>query len=481
MKNIYFIFLLSVVSVQLVLAQGSTHIKVKNSLSGVVVLTAEGGTTIEQTDYRDIKPDFIGKASIEYFLNSNSKGIFGIKIFGAKGYIGAKSTYLVPAELRTAFHLVGAGLAFTYDVNDIVYPYISFGLAHMWFYPRDNNNTNFSPMAKLITVKGDIGFRFMVSNNFSVNLMGGLMTGFKNGNEDDIDGQIRGKHNDWVGTATLGLSYYIGKGKDTDGDGVDDSKDMCPDTPVGVQVDEFGCPLDSDNDGIADYLDKCPNTPAGVKVDANGCPLDSDNDGVVDYLDKCPGTPAGLKVDSDGCPLDSDNDGVADYLDKCPNTPAGAKVDANGCPLDSDHDGVPDYLDKCPNTPRGREVDANGCTVKKVVNVQVMSTETLFEFDQSTLKPGALDKLNIIIENLKQNKDYTLRIEGYTDSKGSDNYNLKLGEKRARTVSNYIISQGINKKRIEVVSFGEANPIASNETEAGRAANRRVEIKIKQQ
>ncbi|MFQ5914498.1 MAG: OmpA family protein, partial [Nitrospinota bacterium] len=62
-----------------------------------------------------------------------------------------------------------------------------------------------------------------------------------------------------------------------------------------------GCPLDSDGDGVPDYLDKCPNTPKGVKVDSNGCPLDSDGDGVPDYLDKCPGTPKGAKVDSRGC------------------------------------------------------------------------------------------------------------------------------------------------------------------------------------
>src|ERR1700690_2755146 len=88
-------------------------------------------------------------------------------------------------------------------------------------------------------------------------------------------------------------------------------------------------PVDSDGDGVVDSLDKCPNTPAGVKVDAQGCPLDSDGDGVPDYLDKCPNTPAGVKVDAQGCPLDSDGDGVPDYLDKCPNTPAGT---ADGCP-----------------------------------------------------------------------------------------------------------------------------------------------------
>ncbi|MCD4689452.1 MAG: OmpA family protein [Desulfuromonadaceae bacterium] len=93
-------------------------------------------------------------------------------------------------------------------------------------------------------------------------------------------------------------------------------------------------PLDSDGDGVTDDLDQCPNTPAGAPVDSKGCPLDSDGDGVFDYLDQCPDTPAGAPVDSKGCPLDSDGDGVFVYLDQCPDTPAGMAVDAAGCSLE---------------------------------------------------------------------------------------------------------------------------------------------------
>jgi OOP family OmpA-OmpF porin len=90
-------------------------------------------------------------------------------------------------------------------------------------------------------------------------------------------------------------------------------------------------PLDSDGDGVVDDADKCPNTPRGMEVDAQGCPLDSDGDGVVDYADKCPSTPPGVAVDSSGCPPDSDADGVPDYLDQCPSTPVGATVNEVGC------------------------------------------------------------------------------------------------------------------------------------------------------
>lgn len=167
----------------------------------------------------------------------------------------------------------------------------------------------------------------------------------------------------------VGLNFVFGNKQDKDKDGVRNSKDKCPDTPKGVKVDKFGCPIDSDKDGVPDYLDKCPGTvaEAGNFVDENGCPLDSDKDGVPDYMDKCPGTPAEAagKVDSLGCVIDTDKDGVPDYMDKCPDTPAEevAYVNGSGCISDTDGDGVPDYRDKCPNTPAAAIafVDSVGC------------------------------------------------------------------------------------------------------------------------
>ncbi|GEM_PF-570686 len=162
--------------------------------------------------------------------------------------------------------------------------------------------------------------------------------------------------------AMASLNFYYGGVKDSDKDGVVDSKDKCPDTPFGAIVDEFGCPIDSDQDGVPDGLDMCPNTPMNAVVDATGCPSDEDGDGVYDGIDKCPGTPYGAQVDpKTGCPLDGDGDGVPDYQDACPNTPKGAYVDANGCPFDSDMDGVYDGIDKCPNTPLGANVNEFGC------------------------------------------------------------------------------------------------------------------------
>jgi len=88
------------------------------------------------------------------------------------------------------------------------------------------------------------------------------------------------------------------------------------------------------------------------------------------------------------------------------------------------------------------------------------------------------DKLNEIVETLKTDMDYSVRIEGYTDAVGTEAYNIKLSERRAKAVADYLISKGIDKNKLESVGFGEANPVSTNKTSAGRAANRRVVIKI---
>lgn len=101
--------------------------------------------------------------------------------------------------------------------------------------------------------------------------------------------------------AAAGVKVQMLPVGDSDGDGIADDRDQCPDTPIGVKVDEKGCPLDYDGDGVAYYLDECPETPKGVKVDKRGCPLDSDGDGVPDHKDECADTPKGVSVDITGC------------------------------------------------------------------------------------------------------------------------------------------------------------------------------------
>ncbi len=234
--------------------------------------------------------------------------------------------------------------------------------------------------------------------------------------------------------------------------------------------------LDSDGDGVPDSIDECPNTPIGVEVDEKGCPIDSDGDGVPDYLDKCPNTPKGVKVDAKGCPIDSDGDGVPDYLDKCPNTPKGCKVDKNGCPIDSDGDGVPDCLDKCPNTPRDTKVDKNGCPI---VGEELLILHGIkFGFDSAKVSDDSKAILEIAVTTLKNNPKMKVEIEGHTDSIGTAEYNLGLSQRRADAVQDHLISEGIGAERLQAVGKGEADPLVSNELKDGRAKNRRVEFVV---
>jgi len=265
---------------------------------------------------------------------------------------------------------------------------------------------------------------------------------------------------------------------DGDGDGVWDGLDRCPDTPAGAVVDAAGCSVDSDRDGVPDGIDLCPNTPEGAVVDAQGCPLDTDEDGVFDGLDRCPDTPRGAVVDADGCPIDSDGDGVPDGLDRCPDTPPGISVNAEGCPIDSDGDGVPDGIDQCPNTPSGREVDAVGCPVLfAVAQAPLVLRGVNFETGRSALTPDSYAILDEVAAVLLAHPEVRIEIGGHTDNTGSRATNARLSLERAQAVKTYLARQGVTPARMEVKGYGLDSPVATNATADGRARNRRVELR----
>lgn len=170
-------------------------------------------------------------------------------------------------------------------------------------------------------------------------------------------------------------------------------------------------------------------------------------------------------------PDDQDFDNVLDNEDQCPFTPEGVRVDTNGCALDGDEDGVPDYLDKCMATPKGNVVDTNGCSLR------LLTIEDIhFAFDSSILSSEAKAILDNAVVRLNAHGASSFTIEGHTDSKGTDDYNMRLSERRARSVMNYLISHGIDASRLTAVGKGENFPIASNDSRQGRAANRRVDV-----
>jgi OmpA-OmpF porin, OOP family len=227
-------------------------------------------------------------------------------------------------------------------------------------------------------------------------------------------------------------------------------------SPVGLTADYRFRYFDTNVGGIEEIGDHIVSVgllfPMGPKAvaAADTSMVDSDGDGVPDDRDLCPGTPAGVAVDERGCPLDSDGDGVPDYLDKCPDTAAGVVVNKDGCPVDA----------KGPN----REFES-----------------VTFAFDRADLTDyarGILDAASKVIVDLSgSHAGLKVQIDGHTDAIGSPGYNVGLSERRANTVKQYLIRKGVDGKRIETRAFGLTKPVASNETEEGRAKNRRAEVR----
>lgn len=236
-------------------------------------------------------------------------------------------------------------------------------------------------------------------------------------------------------------------------------------------------PLDSDGDGINDDVDQCPDTAYGQITDATGCAvdIDSDGDGVIDTEDKCPDTEAQAEVDQAGCPvLDDDGDGVANDADQCPSTPAGAPVDDKGCVPDADNDGVDDTIDTCADTPAGAKVDATGCrlALEEVVSMQLKVT---FPTNSAEVTNENLAEIEGLAEFMRQYPDTTVVVEGHSDSMGDADYNQQLSERRAQAVRDVVVEQfDIDSARITSIGYGETKPIADNSTKDGRETNRRV-------
>lgn len=214
--------------------------------------------------------------------------------------------------------------------------------------------------------------------------------------------------------------------------------------------------------------------PFGIKSEAgeSGPPTDNDKDGIPDYRDRCPGTPPGLVVNVWGCPIDSDADGVGEPIDQCPGTPAGSNVDGRGCVpnLDSDGDSVVNSKDRCPDTQAGMAVNKDGCAIKQNIVLKNVN----FEFNSAILTVNAERILNGVAKSMKGQRSMEVEIGGHTDALGPELYNQKLSERRAASVRDYLVSQGVARNRMTAVGYGESDPVASNDTEEGRAINRRV-------
>lgn len=215
---------------------------------------------------------------------------------------------------------------------------------------------------------------------------------------------------------------------------------------------------------------------------------DSDGDGVMDTYDKDNKTPEGAKTTGDGMAMDTDGDGVADYVDQERLSPC-TEVDENGVALDSDNDGVANCKDAEPNTPEGSQVDVAGKAISTMPGLPAVSDDkegsaatgadvglpsVYFAMGSTKLEYSNYPALTEVAKFLKKNKDAKLTVVGHTDATGSDDFNKKLGERRAQAAIDHLVKiYGIDAGRLSAVSEGSSNSIAVSK--AARA-NRRVDF-----
>ncbi|WP_157622811.1 OmpA family protein [Solimonas soli] len=164
-------------------------------------------------------------------------------------------------------------------------------------------------------------------------------------------------------------------------------------------------------------------------------------------------------------PVDSDGDGVPDDRDQCPNTPAGTQVNDVGCPL---------APPPCKPPEAGQRIDLSGCAVGDSVVLRGVN----FEFDKATLTVNAETILDGVADALAAAPSIHVEVAGHTDSKGRDEYNQQLSERRAQAVVHYLEQRGVASDRMSAKGYGESQPIADNDTDEGRELNRRVELRI---
>ena len=333
--------------------------------------------------------------------------------------------------------------------------YGGFGLSHMW--QNDSIAPNVGSDDPLFNEVDDManwvfGWRpqFKINENISLNADMAFIFHTRQtyvwdmtqvNNKNGIDGYFL--------NFSLGATYYFGdKAEHADwtptiygGGDINMSK-------YDMAISEINEKMkDDDKDGVPNYVDAEPDTPEGSYVDSKGQALkDTDGDGVLDMYDAC--VDKAGPFSGDGCP-DSDGDGVADNKDKCP-TVAGI-WNNSGCPEISEE-------------------------VKEIMDRALKGVQ--FETGNAVLKTESYKALDEVVRVMKEHDEYKLLIDGHTDNVGDDADNMKLSMERAQACADYLVSKGVIKDHLIVEAHGETQPKALNDTEAGRALNRRVEFNI---
>ncbi len=215
---------------------------------------------------------------------------------------------------------------------------------------------------------------------------------------------------------------------------------------------------------------------------------DRDGDGISDSMDQCPDQPEDFDgfSDADGCPdPDNDGDGIADINDDCPNQAEDMDgfQDSDGCPdPDNDGDGILDRTDKCPNQAEtfNNFEDADGCPDEAGTSgYNCLPPVAYINFKFATAEISGADPIPVLEEvarYMKEHPEVKVRITGHTDNIGSDDSNMKLSMRRSEAIRDYLVRKGVSSDRFTVDGKGEGSPIDTNDTDLGRARNRRIEF-----
>ena len=385
----------------------------------------------------------ISRFSAEKYLK---KG-FSLQLAGTLNKI---TNFSSEDDVDFLYYSIGANVK--YDLNNLV------GETSQWFDPYvylGGDYVSADSNAEGMFNAG-VGFNTWFSDNLGLNFQLGKKKGFAN----NVNSHYQ---------SSLSLVVKFG-GTDTDGDGVYDKKDACPE--VAGLVEFNGCP-DADGDGVKDSDDACPNI-AGLAA-MNGCP-DADGDEIADKDDMCPNEKGSSA--NRGCP-DSDGDSVVNKDDKCPNV-AGSAANG-GCPWpDTDGDGVLDKDDNCAN--EAGPASNNGCpfiiTEVAVKTINMEAKSVLFDSGMASFAIKVSYHLDAIVATMNEFPKATFAIIGHTDTTGGTKMNDKLSQQRANAAMTYLVEKGVDALRLTAKGDGSANAIDSNKTRAGRANNRRIEITV---
>ncbi|MBK7631081.1 MAG: OmpA family protein [Ignavibacteriales bacterium] len=469
-KIIFVYFLLSLTVIYQ--SNSQTPSTDNNFLLQNFILSLEGGLAYGSSDYKNATPGPAFRGSIEYYPIIIQNSRLGVKAFAGgltlkfndtRNLISSNDGLRdIPDHISTDGIQIGSGISFGYAFNDYFIPSITVGGTFLKFSPKDSDG-KIRPFNKADVYKKEIisfyfegELKIKISERFSVN----TQLSYYPTSSDYLDDVSASTNNDTYLTGMLGISYAFTGNFDSDGDGIKDNVDICPDSKEDFDgfEDEDGCPdPDNDKDGILDLQDKCPDQAEDKDgfEDWDGCPdLDNDKDGIWDVNDNCPDEAEDIDgfQDEDGCPdVDNDGDGILDINDKCPDQPETINnfEDGDGCPDAAQQETFYQF------NLRGDDTFNNG---------------------SSNLTEAAKLVLNEIAFYIQNQPKSKWRIEGHMDSQGSSYTIKKLSYDRARSAYDYLITQGVLADQLEVYGLGDSFPIGNNNSAEGRSSNRRIMI-----